>query len=167
MARLFFALWPDALARDRLGALALDVAQASRGKPVPAANLHLTIAFLGEVNDARVDLLSGIAAGIEAPAFRMELDRVGSFARARVAWAGCARPDPRLMDLQAAIATGLDRQGFTLEDRPFAPHLTLARKAIVALPPRRIEPIGWQVGEFALVSSRAGRYETEASWRLG
>jgi 2'-5' RNA ligase len=165
--RLFFAIWPDAAARDDLAALALDVAAVARGKPVPSANLHLTLAFLGEVDEARADLLPGIAAAVEARAFAMELDRVGSFPRARVAWAGCAKPTAALVRLQSALVNGLSRRGFALEDRPFAPHLTLARKTLAPLPPARIDPIAWEVGEFALVRSRAGRYETAASWRLG
>lgn len=166
MPRLFFAIWPDAAARECLAALAQDVAQAARGKPVPAANLHLTLAFLGEIDAARVPALAEIAARIEARAFRLRLDRVGSFPKARVAWAGCAKPPVDLVQLQATLAAALIGQGFALEERPFAPHLTLARKAMVALPPARIEPVEWDVDGLALLASRAGRYETVAGWRL-
>jgi RNA 2',3'-cyclic 3'-phosphodiesterase len=69
--------------------------------------------------------------------------------------------------LQAALAQGLAARGFALDERPFAPHLTLARKTGARLPPARIEPIAWDVREFALVRSRAGRYQSVASWRLG
>ena len=166
MPRLFFAIWPDVAARERLAALAADVAQVARGKAVPAANLHLTLAFLGEVEAARLALLPEIAAGIEAGAFSLRFDRVGSFPRARVSWAGCAKAPAELVHLQSALARELAARGFALEERPFAPHLTLARKAVTALPPARIEPIQWSVAEFALVTSRAGRYETVSSWRL-
>ena len=164
--RLFFAIWPDAAARERLEALAAEVARVARGKPVPAANFHLTLAFLGEVEEARARLLPSIAGEIEARPFRLSLDRVGSFPRARVAWAGCAKAAVELAGLQAALAAGLAEGGFALEERPFAPHLTLARKTTASLPPAAIEPIAWRVEEFALVRSRAGRYETAASWRL-
>ena len=166
MARLFFAIWPDAAARERLAALAVEVAAVAQGKPVPAENLHLTLAFLGEVAPERAEALPAIAAALGAPAFTLRFDRVGSFPRARVAWAGCANPPPGLVHLQAGLSKGLAKGGFALEDRPFAPHLTLARKAKVALPPARIEPLHWKVGELALVASRAGRYETVAAWRL-
>ena len=166
MARLFFAIWPDAPARERLAALGREVAQVARGKPVPSANLHLTLAFLGEIEDARAEQLDEMAAEIEAPAFRLRFDRVGSFAKARVAWAGCSRAPAELVDLQSRLAKSLAGRGFALEERPFAPHLTLARKAATALPPARIEPIEWQVRDLALVASRAGRYETVSSRRL-
>ena len=164
--RLFFAIWPDAAARERLAALGQEVAQVARGKPVPSANLHLTLAFLGEVEEARAAPLPEIAARVEAGAFRIRFDRVGSFAKARVAWVGCAKPPAELVLLQSRLATALAGGGFAIEERPFAPHLTLARKAAVALPPARIEPIEWEVRDFALVRSRAGRYESVSSLRL-
>ena len=164
--RLFFAIWPDAAARERLAALGQEVAQLARGKPVPSANLHLTLAFLGEIEEARAALLPKIAADIEASAFRLRFDRVGSFPKARVAWAGCATPPADLVHLQAALAKELAGAGFALDERPYAPHLTLARKTTVRLPPAAIEPVEWEAGEFALVASRAGRYETACSWRL-
>lgn len=142
------------------------MARAARGKPVPAANLHLTLAFLGEVDEARVGVLPALADAIETRAFRLDFDRVGSFPRAHVAWVGCAKAPAALIGLQAALARSLADGGFALEERAFAPHLTLARKTQGRLPARSIDPIGWRVEGFSLVRSRAGRYETAASWRL-
>jgi 2'-5' RNA ligase len=137
-----------------------------RGKLVPAANLHLTLAFLGEVGDGRAARLPGIAERVEARAFDMTLDRVGSFAKARVAWAGCERPPAELITLQARLAGELAAAGFTLEERPFAPHLTLARKTDASCRRRGSSRSHGRVEEFALVARAPGRYETAASWRL-
>ena len=133
---------------------------------MPDANLHLTLAFLGEVEDARIGVLAQVAAAMQGSAFGLVLDRVGSFPKARVAWAGSRLPDGAMVEFQGRLARDLAQQGFGIEDRPFAPHLTLARKAGAALPPSAIAPIGWRVEDFALVRLRAGRYETLASWRL-
>ena len=168
MARLFFALWPDEAARQKLAALAHDVALVAQGKPVPGEKIHLTLAFLGEVGS---DLQAqAMRAGEETRgvAFDLALDRVGSFRRARVAWAGCSNPTAPLVELQATLAANLASRGFALEERDFTPHLTLARKIAKPLPPASIPPIGVEATDLALVLSEAGtgRYTSLESWPL-
>ena len=75
MARLFFALWPDASARDALAKLALDVTAVTQGRAVPAAKIHLTLAFLGEVVDERRGDLEQAAGAQHGEAMRIILDR--------------------------------------------------------------------------------------------
>src|SRR5262245_51392644 len=79
--RLFFAIAPDAAARGRLASLAEDVARAAGGRAPRAGNLHLTVAFLGEVPSHRLTDIEAIGASsvVESSAFRVTLDRVGSF----------------------------------------------------------------------------------------
>ena len=57
-ARVFFALWPDADARVALAALAREIAARTKGRAPPAANLHMTLAFIGEVPPERIGALS-------------------------------------------------------------------------------------------------------------
>jgi 2'-5' RNA ligase len=168
MARLFFALWPDAAARLQLADLARDVALVTEGKPVPGEKIHLTLAFLGEIAGDRQAEVMLAAEETHAAAFRLELDRVGSFRRARVAWAGRSDPPAPLLELQSALAANLASRGFALEERPFAPHLTLARKIAKPLPPASIPALGMEATHFALVRSEAGtgRYTTLESWPL-
>lgn len=162
MGRVFFALWPDAPSRPRLAARALELARECGGRVVPEANIHLTLAFLGEVDAARVPLVRDAAAEAKLTPFRLELDRLGSFSGARVGWAGPGRMPAELAGLAAGLATALGARGFPLDDRAFAAHATLVRRIERAPSPRAIEPIGWWVEEFALVESRrgTGRYET-------
>jgi 2'-5' RNA ligase len=169
MARLFLAVWPDAPARAALAALASEVARRCGGRAVPAAKLHLTLAFLGEADPARVP--SGALAQVAARSapFELALDRLGAFARAGVAWAGCAGAAPALLDLQAGAESRLREAGFALEERPFAPHLTLARHVRGPVAPASIGPVAWRVGSFALVESErgSGAYREVARWPLG
>jgi 2'-5' RNA ligase len=168
MARLFFALWPDDEAREALGRLSRDLAIVAEGKPVPIEKVHLTLAFLGEVADERHGDLAEAAQGAGAAAFVLPLDRVGSFRRAKVAWAGASFVPPELLALQSRLAAGLTARGFALDERPFVPHITLARKIARSVPRASIAPIAMAASAIALVRSDlgTGRYATLESWRL-
>lgn len=162
MARLFFALWPDADAAQRLARLAGELAIVAAGRAVPVAKAHLTLAFLGEVAPGRIESAGHAAAGVPFEPFEMSLDCVGWFRAARVAWAGSLSPSPALLGLQADLAARLRAAGFTLEERAFAPHMTLVRNARRAVPGAAIEPIAWRADAFSLVRSEtgSGRYAT-------
>jgi 2'-5' RNA ligase len=169
MARLFFAVWPDEAAALALEALAVALADVAGGKPVPREKIHLTLAFLGEVSGDRVE--DAVAAGAEARGapFRLRLDEVGSFRRSEVAWAGCSRAPAGLASLQSDLAASLAARGFTLEERAFAPHITLARRIRKAVPRAPTEAIAWDVRDVTLVRSETGtgRYAVMQRWPLG
>jgi 2'-5' RNA ligase len=168
MPRLFFAIWPDALARSALGALAADLEARAGGRAVPVEKIHLTLAFLGEVSPDRADDLVKAADKVREAPFDLVLDRIGAFRRARVTWVGSGDPAPPLVSVEATLREALRARGFELEERPFTPHVTLVRKAEKTLAPESIEPIAWRVQEIALVSSEpgSGAYKTMASWAL-
>ena len=165
--RLFFAIWPDDPARAALAELAGRLVQVAGGRTTPAEGIHLTLEFLGNVEPERVPLLRRLAGEVRGQRFRLALDRVGSFRRARVAWAGSEKAPHQLIELQADLNGRLRGNGFGLEERPYSPHATLARKIERPVPRARIGAIEWPVTEYALVVSAAGRYTTLASWRLG
>ncbi|MGZ5032281.1 MAG: RNA 2',3'-cyclic phosphodiesterase [Usitatibacter sp.] len=165
MARLFFALWPDAQAAEGLESLARNLAADCGGKPVPASKIHLTLAFLGEVPEDRLAEAASVA--IRADRFSVVLDCVGSFRAARVAWAGATQPARELLALQLSLATQLRARGFLLEDRAFAPHVTLARRISKPAPRSPIDPIAWKASEVALVRTQAGSYTTLEAFSLG
>jgi len=166
--RLFFALWPDDEAARALEVLALALADVAGGKAVPREKIHMTLAFLGEVGEER--LADALSAGAHAHAarFQLSLDEVGSFRRAGVGWAGCSRPPPELGALQGRLADRLAARGFMLEERAFAPHVTLARRIAKAVPPARTDPIAWRADAMTLVRSETGtgRYVVMESWPL-
>ena len=169
MARLFFALWPDETAREALAARAREIAGRCGGRPVPAANLHLTLVFLGEVDPSRIGALRRAAQEAAGEDFTLGLDRVGGFRRAGVAWAGCRQPPAQLLALQAGLEKRIRDAGFSPDDRAFTPHLTLARRVREPVEPADIEAVSWRAGALALVESARGEgaYRNLAEWPLG
>lgn len=166
--RLFFAVWPTDVAALRLRALSEAIAGETGGRATPPANIHLTLEFLGEVAEDRLPILDGIARSIAAKPFRLRLDRLGAFRRARIAWIGAQKPPAGLIELQRALSSGLRGAGFALEERPYSPHVTLARHTAKPAPKGPIEPIEWRVASFSLVRSRPGKaeYADVARWPL-
>ncbi len=124
--RLFVAIeLPDDLKRA-LEWLRTDIPGA---RWVPAEQIHLTLAFLGEVEEEIVGRLTFELARIQSPSFMLRFTGVGCFPnrhRPRVLWIGL-HPEPRLNDLAAKVNEIVQACGIPLEKRPFSPHITLAR----------------------------------------
>lgn len=129
--RLFIAIeLPDDL-KMALKRLRTDIPGA---RWVPAEQIHLTLAFLGEVEEKTVRKLTGELARIQAPAFELCFTGTGCFPnrhRPRVLWIGL-EPEPRLTDLAARVQEAVLACGIPQEERPFSPHITLARLKIPA-----------------------------------
>jgi len=166
--RLFFALWPDRAMQAAIAALASEVAKEANGRAVAANNVHLTLAFLGTQPAARVRELCALAAAIEWAAFQLALDEIGGFRKTGIVWLGASATPPELVALHATLAHALSGAGIELDGRPFAPHLTLARRVTKVAQRRLADPIDWNVASFALVSSdtfREGpRYRSLEVW---
>jgi 2'-5' RNA ligase len=100
-------------------------------KWVPAASLHVTLRFLGEVAEDREAAIAAALDGVVAPArpFDVGLGGVGAFpalARPRVIWLG-VEAHPALELLANDVERALRPLGFEPELRPFSPHITLGR----------------------------------------
>src|SRR5215213_1122728 len=94
--RLFFAVQPDDSARQLLSNLAGEVARLTVGRAARAENLHVTLAFLGEVAQETIPVVAAIGAASAAVSepFVITLDHVGFFRDAGIAWiAPTANPD--------------------------------------------------------------------------
>ena len=106
------------------------VADAPRGvRPVRPAQLHLTLHFLGAVDDDACAALPGALAAVRQPPFTIALRGTGVFpprGRPTVLWAGVADSHP-LVELHAATAKAVESCGLAVEHRPYVPHVTLAR----------------------------------------
>lgn len=133
MTRTFIALELDTSQQRFLGNI---IRQGQQLLPdlrwVDPTGVHLTLAFLGELDDAQLvkALEATRYAAARSNAFAYRLSGLGTFGpprHPRVLWMGISEPSGMLDITHRALALALEQQGFTIEKRPFSPHLTLAR----------------------------------------
>jgi len=150
--RLFFALWPDNKTRNAIAAVAKHVSGYHQGRAVNTDNLHLTLAFLGNIDEAQRDCVEAVAESISMTAFSLCLEHLGVFQRAKVLWLGIKEQPDALMQLAESLAVGARACGIQLDDKGFTPHVSLMRK-IIQLHEVEVEPIHWNINQFCLVQS--------------
>ena len=152
MARLFVAIRPPAPVREAL----LDATGGIDGaRWQDDEQLHLTLAFCGEVDGAQADDLVEALADIQGTAFPAEVAGVGHFERKRAAtavWAAVPLSPP-LAQLQGRVERACRRASIATDSRTFRPHVTLARL------PRSAGPIGGWLAEHGTL--RAGPWLVE------
>lgn len=156
-SRCFVAVWPDAIAAQQLDALAARLHAAQRGtRRMRRANLHLTLAFIGDLPAARQQQVAQALQAIDTAPFDWQIDRIGAFAGARVLWAGSAA-DARLDALAAQARACLDALQVDYDRKPFVPHVTLLRdlaRADAAQVNAALEtPVRWPVTKAVLLRS--------------
>ena len=167
--RLFFALWPDS--RVRRGLLGIrDGLPGFRGRPTHPEDMHITLVFLGGVDEQRRACVEAVADKTTAPAFDLVIDQIGFWRRPRILWCGPTETADALKSLVRNLGNGLKDCGFEPERRPYSAHITLARKARPVRFQELERPLSWPVGEFVLVASRTGgeppRYRVLKRWTL-
>jgi RNA 2',3'-cyclic 3'-phosphodiesterase len=98
---------------------------------VPPANLHLTVWFLGEVREPRVEsLVDTLAPPLDARSFTLRIGRGGAFPQSgapRAIWLGLTAGREELIAVHEQLHGRLVPLGFAPEARPYSPHLTIAR----------------------------------------
>ena len=155
--RVFLAITFDDETLDKLEACRDRLcARSTQASPVARENLHLTLAFLGNISDddlfAIEDALDDITNPLENT---LVFDRAGTFGGARRSgskhkahvrgesgstdspeddctwWLGI-QPNERLMKLQSALQSALENIGLAFDERAFTPHVTLARRVVAS-----------------------------------
>lgn len=121
------------------------------GRAPPPANWHITLRFLGKVDQPAYEtvLAKLDEADLGAP-FRLSFTRLGAFpraARATVLWLGVGAGTDELVDLAAQVEGAVVDAGCIPEERPFHPHLTLSR----IRPPGDVRQLMDLVADFPLI----------------
>jgi 2'-5' RNA ligase len=134
--RCFIAIDIDEKIRNALSDLqqqlqsGIDVKKSDL-KWVNPQNMHLTLKFLGEIEDAKVVEICNIvkAAADRHKSFELDIESVGHFGgkSARVLWVGTGKGGENLLELQKDIEKSLALAGWPEETREFSGHLTLCR----------------------------------------
>ena len=137
------------------------------------SNLHVTLSFLGQVEPARLEPIRESLATLRAGRLHLELSGIGVFGgilHAKV------KPSPPLLAFAEQVFESMERCGFPREDRPYLPHVTLAR-AKGRMPPQpfgKDDPAFWQAfeaSEFLLYQSftrpEGAYYEVLRAFPLG
>jgi RNA 2',3'-cyclic 3'-phosphodiesterase len=133
MIRLFIAFPLEQSVTDQLGRMITSLKQYGADvKWVAPQNIHLTTCFLGDTDQSKVPAINKIIDEIASQHSKVvtKINLVGGFPtieRARVIWAGMAEGGEQLGATTAALVGKVRRLGFTLDDKPFKPHLTLGR----------------------------------------
>ena len=127
--RLFIGIGLPAPVADELAKSArklIPAASAAKIRWTPPANMHITLSFLGQVHEGRRGVIEQALAAIQAPHMQLALDGYGTFDRVGVLYAG-VKKSPALLALAEQAMGAMQTIGFTREDRPYSPHITLAR----------------------------------------
>jgi len=188
MTRTFLAVALSDAARE---ALRREISALASALPsvrwVHVASLHLTLAFLGDLDDERLASAHEAtqATAQQSAPFALTLDRLGTFGpphAPRVIWAGVGGEVASLRRVQSFLADELDQRGFPSQEHSFSPHLTLARikdrlpaPELTALQQRANTPLAhtttWTVATLDVMKSElirpAARYTTLARYPLG
>lgn len=136
--RLFLGLAFEGLAENPelkklLGKLKRTVAEKDKDvKWAPKENWHVTLVFLGNLPDERAELAQTLLTekwSVPQVPVTLDFHGLGAFAdieSARTLWLGLGKSQ-ELLDLQSSLESLYRENGFYLDDRPYRPHLTLAR----------------------------------------
>jgi 2'-5' RNA ligase len=130
-------------------------------KWVDAGGIHLTLKFLGNIPSRRVtEITEAMQRAVQGLApFHVEISGLGAFPslkQPRVVWVAVSGALDRLSALQQSVDSALATLGFAREERPFVPHLTVARVREGASASER-----GRFGELVGSATFEGRYHVE------
>lgn len=111
---------------------ALARSACERGTFTRRENFHLTLVFLGKTAHASAREIIRLMDECPSASVLLTIGHMGRFKRREgdILWRQI-EADGSLFQLQSALTSGLRSRGFSLEDRQFTPHLTLARRAVL------------------------------------
>ena len=155
LMRLFIAINFSSKTLSMLLTLRDDLqAKSKRGHFSEPANLHLTLAFLGDCDVKQTAALKAIMNDLSFQPFNIELDHMGRFKRSGgdIWWVGVRENKP-LMALQSSLTDKLTETGFAPDTRRYNPHITLGREVVTDEKERKLTPFGDTVKAIDLMLS--------------
>jgi len=101
-------------------------------KWVGPGNIHLTLKFLGEIDDEKIEKINGIIEDTarDKPSFKMHISSIGAFPKIdypRVIWVGIDAGDSETKEVVKELEEKIQKIGIPKEERAFSSHITIAR----------------------------------------
>lgn len=167
--RTFAALALPASLREQLGEwIKVTQDELTFRKWIHPQDIHITLQFLGSTTEEQLKKVIRVLKKLckEQVSFELSVDGLGTFGKSnqpRIFWAGVGGQLDELRKLQKKVTTVLTLIGFPSEDRPYKPHITLARKYASAdfdqklLAVQTIENFKWTADRIVLYESIMGQ----------
>lgn len=168
LKRLFFAL-PCSPEQSRTLGRWRSTLGVNSGRPVPVANFHLTLMFLGEIETVQIPAICDAMAKVPRPnaPLRVVLDKLATWHRSDVLVLEPSQTPPALRQLVYALHQALLPFGIEDSVREFRPHLTLVRDYSADVPESPEAPaLRLTIEHFTLFESSRGQYKPIAQWPL-
>lgn len=172
--RVFFGLELEAACALRIAEWR-DRQVRCNGRPVPPANFHITLAFIGPLGDSEIERLCHAVedwlAQVSVDGATLTLDRVGYWQKPGIYWLGPGSWPEHLNQLAYKLGNLASAAGAKRDRNTFLPHITLYRNCAGAPPAPIVTPsIAMDYRHFALFESRQGRqgvsYHVLQDWTL-
>lgn len=133
--RVFYAIKFDNETKEYLDTIKNKIrANSTKGNFTNKENFHLTLKFIGEINQNQLSALVNCIGELcsNKKSFTIEFNRLGKFDRGNrcIPWIGI-RETEELNLIQSELETILEKEGFKKEQRTFKPHITLGRQVIM------------------------------------
>lgn len=151
--RLFLALWPGPGVRAQLHEWAVSAHAECGGRVLRAQTLHLTLAFLDEVDPARLPVLLALMQRTPLTPFTLTFDHLGYWADRKIVWAGAPTVPESLIATRDAFLSQWRATGVPVVTQSFRPHVTLLRHARRAPSDPHPRSLVWHCDGYVLVHS--------------
>ncbi|GHD63626.1 RNA 2',3'-cyclic phosphodiesterase [Jeongeupia chitinilytica] len=152
--RLFIGLAPPPAVREAIARERDRLYGRLGGKPTSTANLHMTLAFLGDATAQTLQRLRHLLTDIDMPRFSITLDRTGDFKHGAIVWLGCTATPPGLDALAEMLRARLTVSDIAFDRQAFTPHVTLLRKG-QPVAEHLAMPVCWPVDALVLYASES------------
>lgn len=150
--RLFFALWPDDAVRKQCIELAHHLLKAG-DRPVDPGNLHVTLVFLGAVDDVLESAMVQTADEMKKlEPVTIHFDELSFWRKPGIICLTSSYPDDKAMILAEKLSAMVSSLDHPIDERAYRPHVTLIRKAKQSVQ-TEFEPVIWHSNTFCLVES--------------
>ena len=126
--RLFISINFDDRTKENILSVQRRLKNLGKGRFTSPENLHLTLAFLGEVPKERISELKALMDGIDVSEMQLTFCEIGAFRKESELWWIGIRQNEKLSQLQAELVAKLKVAGFMPDSKRFKPHITLARE---------------------------------------